>query len=50
MNLTRRHRWLLLVPFLVAPLACGKSGSSGAPKPVIIIGSSSIWGELSPCG
>ncbi|HEX7880809.1 MAG TPA: hypothetical protein VF720_15455 [Candidatus Eisenbacteria bacterium] len=45
-----RFRYLLLAPLLLAPLACGKGGSPGAPKPIIIIGSSSIWGEVSPCG
>ena len=33
---------------LLGPLGCG--GSPGAPKPLIIMASSSIWGELSPCG
>lgn len=45
---TRRLLYLLGFVALLAPIGCG--GSPGAPKPLIIMASSSIWGELSPCG
>ena len=49
MNLGRLV-WPAAFLLLTLSLGCGSSGSPGAPKPLIIIGSSSIWGELSPCG
>jgi len=46
--MTMRRLLSLLGLVLLAPIGCG--GSPGAPKPLIIMASSSIWGELSPCG